>query len=141
MAVNGLRAGAIARGVGVAVAITVPTGVVSQLLPTRSAWAYVTFVVILVGLAVGGYVAGRAGPAMAMTHGAIAGLVTYLAVQGVGVITRLARGEMVTWSSIPFLAMIATGCGVLGGYLADNAERRRTAEGTEEIRTTEEGDA
>jgi len=138
--VNGLRAGAIARGVGAAAVITVPTGVVSQLLPTRSAWAYVTFVVILIGLAVGGYVAGRAGPAMAMTHGAIAGLLTYVAVQGVGVVTRLARGEMVTWSSMPFLAMIATGCGVLGGFLADQGERRRATQATEEIRTTEEGD-
>ncbi len=136
-----LRAGAIARGVGVAALITVPTGIVSQLLPTRSLWAYLTFVVVLVGLVVGGYVAGRAGPAMALTHGAIAGLVTYVAVQGVGVVTRLARGEMVTWSSMPFLAMMATGCGVLGGYLADQSERRRATATTADIRTTEEGDA
>ena len=67
MAVNGLQASAIARGVGAAAVITVPTGVVSQLLPARSAWAFVTFFVILVGLAVGGFVAGRAGPATRAT--------------------------------------------------------------------------
>lgn len=139
MAVNGLQASAIARGVGTAAVITVPTGVVSQLLPARSAWAFVTFFVILVGLAVGGFVAGRAGPAMAMTHGALAGLLTYVAVQGVGVVTRLLRGEMVTWSSMPFLAMLATGCGVLGGYLADQSERRRATSAAADITTTEEG--
>jgi putative membrane protein (TIGR04086 family) len=121
---------AVGRGVVVAAFICVPAGLAQQ--PLRGTnWSFGLFLVIVAGLAAGGFVAGRAGPELALTHGALAGLITYVAVQGVGIGLRLAQGEALTWSSIPLLAILSTGCGVLGGFLADQAERRAGARAAE----------
>lgn len=118
---------AVVRGMAVAAVVAVPVGVASQRLAPGSGWAVVAFAVIVVALVAGGFVAGRAGPRRALTHGALAGLGTYLAIQAVGVTARLIRGDSVTWSAIPFVAMLSTGCGILGGFLAEAVEHRRRA--------------
>lgn len=146
---SAVRWAAVGRGVAMAAIVCVPAGLAQQ--PLRgTGWSFGLFLVIVAGLVAGGYVAGRSGPELALTHGALAGLVTYLAVQAVGIGLRLAQGEALTWSSIPFLAILSTGCGVLGGFLADQAERRaataptdtrRDVRGTRNDRTaTEEGE-
>lgn len=135
-----VRWSAVGHGMVVAAVVAVPAGIVAQLLPTGTGWAFVLFLVIVGALVAGGYVAGRAGPELALTHGALAGAATYLAIQAVGVVARLARGDTVSWASIPFIAMLSTGCGILGGFLADQAARRSSMPAPD-THATEEGDS
>lgn len=115
---DGIDRSAILRGAGVAALVAVPAGIVQNLVGRDSGLALPLFLVILVGLGAGGYAAGRAAPGNLLVHGALAALAVYLVVQAVGVAARLARGEAVSWLSIPFFALFSLSCGMVGGYLA-----------------------
>lgn len=70
----------VARGALVGLAVIVPVTVLRVILDRElddfddSGWIYPLFVLILVGYFVAGWVAGRARPAMALTHGLLAGI-------------------------------------------------------------------
>ena len=115
---NDLDFRAIGKGAGAAAAIAVPAGIVQNLLDRGSSAAFATFLIIMLALCMGGFIAGREAPDRAMTHGGLAALIAYLVVQVLGAISRLARGDTVTWIAIPLIAMLSMSCGVVGGYIA-----------------------
>jgi putative membrane protein (TIGR04086 family) len=118
---------AIAKGAGIAALIAVPAGIAQNLTERGSSLAFALFLVVVLALVAGGYVAGREQPDRALTHGGLAALALYLAVQLLGIVLRVARGDAVTWVSIPLIGLLSASCGVIGGYLAFRRSRRDPA--------------
>jgi putative membrane protein (TIGR04086 family) len=119
----GLDPKAIAIGALVAAVITVP---VSLLAPENrdSTLNLILYVIIIAGLVLGGFAAGRQAPDFALSNGALAPLVMFLVVQGFGVIRNLASGDRVNVFAIIFNALLATSCGAVGGAIANRARSR-----------------
>lgn len=121
---------AVAVGAGVALAICVPAAILAQVLDRAgtvdddSSWLLVLFVVILLGMGVGGYVAAVRRLDAPLTNGAVAALAAYLLVQAIGAVRLLAAGDDVTWAAIPFFALLAAAAGMAGGLVADRRARR-----------------
>lgn len=109
---------AVARGALVAAAVAVPAGIAQNLVGRGSSLSFALFVVTVLGLGAGGYVAAREALDRPLTTGGAAALAVYLAVQAIGVVLRLSRGEDVSWASIPLVALLSLSCGVIGGYVA-----------------------
>jgi hypothetical protein len=116
--VSDLDTTAIARGAGTAAAVALPAAVVQNLVSEGSSLRSLLFLVIAAGFGLGGWVAGRARPARAMTHGGVAAVLGYAGVLVVSIVVRLARGAGVALAGIPLPALIALSCGVIGGYVA-----------------------
>jgi len=127
---NDLDLRAIAKGAGVAAIIAVPAGIAQNLIDRGSSAAFGLFLVVVLALVAGGFVAGREQPDRALTHGGLAALALYAAVQLLGIVLRVARGETVTWVSIPLIALLSASCGVIGGYVAFRRARRADGDGT-----------
>lgn len=121
---------AVAAGAGVALAICVPAALLAQLLDEsdtvddNSSWLIVLFGVILVGMAIGGFVAANLRLDAPLANSAVAALAAYLLVQTIGAVRLLASGEEVTWAAIPFFALLSVSAGMAGGLLADRRARR-----------------
>lgn len=132
-----LNLGAIARGAAVTAVFAVPAGIVQNLIDRESSLSFALFLVVVLALGVGGWVAGREVPDRALTHGGLAALTVYVLVQAFGIVLRLARGETVTWVSIPLVALLAGSCGVIGGYVAfRQAVRNRDTDESETSKET-----
>lgn len=120
---------AVAVGAGVALAICVPAAILAQVLDRAgtidddSSWLLVLFVVILLGMGIGGYVAAVRRLDAPLTNGAVAALSAYLLVQTIGAVRLLAAGDDVTWAAIPFFALLAAAAGMAGGLVADRRAR------------------
>lgn len=121
---------AVVTGAAVALAIAVPAGLLAQALDDtgsvddNSAWLLVLFGVILLGMGIGGYVAAVRRLDAPLTNSAVAALAAYLLVQGIGAVRLLAAGDDVTWTSVPFFALLAAAAGMAGGLVADHRARR-----------------
>jgi putative membrane protein (TIGR04086 family) len=117
-----LNRSALLNGTGIALAIAVPAALVSQALdsgdnPSGAALA-IAFVIVLAAFLFGGLVAGDRAPDAPLTHGALAALLAFALVQGVGTARRAIAGDDINVLAIPFNAMLAGSIGVFGGYLA-----------------------
>jgi putative membrane protein (TIGR04086 family) len=115
---------AIGLGAVVAIAITLPLAVLSQLLSDYgdgggSAVVILFFFLVLAGFVVGGFVAGWRQPAAPLSHGILAALAAYVIVQGIGIVLNLARGDDVDVVRIVFTAGLVAGMGLLGGWIAN----------------------
>lgn len=121
---------AVAVGAGVALAICVPAAILAQVLDQAGtvdddpSWLVVLFVVIVLGMGVGGHVAGLRQLDAPLSNGAVAALAAYLLVQTIGAIRLLASGDTVTWAAIPFFALLASAAGMTGGFVAERRTRR-----------------
>jgi hypothetical protein len=116
---------AVGLGMVVAVGITVPLALVYQLLSdsyTSSLLQAVFLVLILAGLAIGGYLAGTRVPIAPLTHGILAALAAYLLLQVVTLVLLVARNEDLDFNTlvgIMFNAGLAAGVGLFGGWVAN----------------------
>jgi putative membrane protein (TIGR04086 family) len=91
-----------------------------------SPWVPFLFAWIVLAFLVGGLVAARSQPHAPLAHGALAALLAYVLVQGVGVIRHLITNEDVKWVSIAFAALLASSTGTVGGMVANWLRVRRS---------------
>jgi putative membrane protein (TIGR04086 family) len=121
----------IATGALLTIVLAVPPTVVAVLASdddsvAGSSWVPLLFAWIVVAFFVGGFLAARAQPHAPLAHGALAALLAYVLVQGVGVVRHLIAGEDVAWLSIPFNALLASSTGMIGGIAANWWRSRRS---------------
>jgi hypothetical protein len=115
---------AMLRGTVTALVIVLPAGILNQLLvnsgdlePT-SPGAFLFWILILLGGAAGGWATIRLSPAAPLAYPAGAAALSYVIVQAIGVVRRLADGDDISWLAYPFLALFMATCGMLGGLFA-----------------------
>ncbi len=124
-----LHAPAVFAGALVTLAVAVPTALLAQMLDDAgsvdddSPWLVVAFVVILVAMAAGGYLAAVRRPDAPLVNSAFAALGAYLVVQVVGAIRLVATDGDVAWAAIPFFALLSAAAGMTGGLVADHRAR------------------
>ena len=104
---------AVLRGAVVAVVVCLPLALLTDLV-----------VVVLIGFALAGWVAGRAAPQYPYTNGAIAALGGFVVIQGAIVVEHLVDDESIGWGKIVGSALLASGAGMTGGLLAERRARR-----------------
>lgn len=92
-----------------------------------SSWVPALFLWIVVAFFAGGLLAARAQPHAPLAHGALAALLAYVLVQGVGVVRHLLTGDEIAWLAIPFNALLASSTGMVGGIVANWWRARRSA--------------
>jgi putative membrane protein (TIGR04086 family) len=84
------------------------------------------FVILLIGLVLGGFAAGREAPQFAMINGAAAAFAAFVVVELVGVLSYVVRGQLDKLNpfGIVFLAFLSVSCGIVGGAMAAAAHTR-----------------
>ena len=109
------------RGTVTALVVALPAAVFNQLLVASgdieegSPVALFFWVLILFGAAAGGWGVLRLCPDAALAHAAGAGALAYVIVQGIGIVSRLWRGESLSWVAYPLLALLMATAAMLGG--------------------------
>jgi len=136
-------------GLGILVAVSVISALLDHYLDDfdNSGWLYPLFVGVLVGYAVGGYVAGRAAPDGALTNGTLAGLGAFVLWVPVRIAIWVVRDEnkgLFTGHSAVLRPgqlfghiVIASALGMFGGWLgARVVARAKCASGASDSRST-----
>ncbi len=111
---------AVASGAALALAVAVPTIVVSSLvgIDSESNMVFVAFLIYLAGQALGGWQAARRQPDAPLSNGAMAALAAYVAIGLVASIIRVGRGEGLDPESLILNAFLAASAGIFGGLVA-----------------------
>ena len=124
---------AVLRGAGVGAVLIVPAAILSRVVAGDDtadgtpALVFVFFFVILAGFVLAGWSAGTQ-PAAERTpvqHGTAAAVLTYVVVQGVGIVFVVASGDSPRFGSIVANLLLAATCGAVGGLVATRAINRR----------------
>jgi putative membrane protein (TIGR04086 family) len=121
---------AVVAGAIVALVFAVPAGVSSAIVVDNdsSDAVFVFYIVIIVGVLAGGFVAGSKRPDAPLTHGAVAGALAYAIAQILTLIVKVARGsELHSPSVYVFDLLLMASIGVVGGYLAERRNTRSVA--------------
>ena len=111
---------AVLAGAVVCVLIATPAAVVQSVLADddagtdQSAWVFLALAAIVVAYLVGGAVAGGRVPDAPFINGAAATLAAFVAIQAVGAVVRLVRGNGLSPVAIVFNALLAASIGALG---------------------------
>jgi predicted permease len=120
---------ALAVGAAAGLAIALPAALLAQVADATSsgddppAVVLPLFLVTLTGLGVAGFVAASKRPDAPLRHGSLAALAAFVLVQGLGIARNLVAGNDVSIAAALFNATVATGLGVLGGYVAERRSR------------------
>jgi len=111
---------AVGAGAALALAVAVPTIVVSSLvgIDSESNLVFVAFLIYLAGQALGGWQAARRQPDAPLSNGAMAALVAYVGIGLVASIIRVGRGESLDPESLILNAFLAASAGIFGGMVA-----------------------
>lgn len=111
---------AVAAGLVVALAIAVPTIVISSVLGvgTRSNMVFVPFLIYLVGLGIGGWWAARRQPDAPLSNGAVTAIAAYALIAVVASVIRAVSGRPLDAVSLVFNAFLAASAGIFGGLVA-----------------------
>jgi len=111
---------AVAVGAALALAVAVPTIVVSSLVgvDSESNLVFVLYLVYLAGQTVGGWMAARRQPDAPLSNGAMAALVAYAVLIGAASIIRVVRGDSLNTVSLVVNTFLAVSAGILGGLIA-----------------------
>jgi hypothetical protein len=121
-----LTAGAVALGVSLAslVAYAVVDAIVS--FGTDSNWPFAFYVVILLGMALGGGIAGRARPDAPLAHGSLAALGTMGVIAVISVLIDVALGNDIVDNVIKLVAQIPVPVAVaaFSAYIASRSAPR-----------------
>lgn len=125
-----LHGPAIGLGALVTLAVAVPAALVGQTLDESgivdddSMWVLPVFLVVLVAMVVGGYVAASRRPDAPLLNSAGAALVGYVIVQSVAIVRLVAQDEEILWAAIPFFALLTAAAGMTGGLIAEHRARK-----------------
>jgi putative membrane protein (TIGR04086 family) len=117
-----VRAGAIA-----ALVFAIPAGVISAIVVDNdsSNGVFAFYVVIIVGMLAGGFVAGSKRPDAPLTHGAVAAAVAYVVSQVVTLAAKAARGSDLRSPAVyVFNLLLMASIGVVGGFIAERRNPR-----------------
>ena len=112
---------AIGIGAVVAGAVALPAALVAQVVvdDAESNLSFPFFALVLFGFAAGGFAAARHAPDAPFSNGAIAALVAFLVIQGIGAIRRAIVDDPVGVTSVLFNMLLAFSAGMLGAVVAD----------------------
>lgn len=116
-----LDARAVGVGAVVAGAVALPAALVAQVVvqDAESNFSIVFFALVLVGFAAGGFAAARHAPDAPFSNGAVAALLAFVVIQGIGAIRLAIVDDPVTLSSVLFTLLLAFSSGMLGAVVAD----------------------
>jgi hypothetical protein len=111
---------AVATGAAVALAVAVPTIVISSLagIDAESNMVFVAFLVYLVGEGLGGWRAATLEPDAPLSNGAAAAVAAYALIGVVASIIRASRGDSLDPESLILNAFLAASAGIFGGLVA-----------------------
>ncbi len=114
---------AVIRGAIAAGFIAGPTAVVMLVVGNQrelsgSSLVLLFFGIILMGFAYGGFIAGRPIESTPLMHAALAALLCYAVIQGLGIIRRGIAGEEIGWIGVFARALLASTFGMVGGFWA-----------------------
>ena len=118
------------RGAVTALVVALPVAVFNQLLvrggdvEEGSPVTLFFWLLILFGAAAGGWGVLRLCPEAPLSHAAGAGAIAYVVVQGIGVVSRLMRGEQLSWIAFPLLALLMATASMLGGMFGRRWNRQ-----------------
>ena len=122
---------ALKEGALVAAVVAVPAGVVGRVLsdrPDQPDWLWVLVVVVLAGLVSGAAVAAsRQDRGFPLTHGVVTAVGVFVAVQTVGILIRLLRGDPISWSRVTSSLLLSLMAGMAGGLLGSALLSQRAA--------------
>jgi hypothetical protein len=115
-----LDGGLVLRGAGYALCWLVPAAALNYLAAQSDSvvFVFLTFLLVLLGFAFGGYAVARNPTDTPLQHAAAAALLAYAVVQGVGVVISLVGDDEISVLGIVFTAMLAICTGMLGAVLA-----------------------
>jgi putative membrane protein (TIGR04086 family) len=119
----------VARGAATGLIIAMPAAFVNGLLadqtPKPKGSIAFTFMLVIVGFFVAGWLAGREAHTARAKHGALAALVAFLPVELVSVLGRLDRGTPVSVGQIIIVGLLAACAGTVGAQLAARQPPKR----------------
>jgi hypothetical protein len=122
---------ALREGALVAAVVAVPAGVVGRVLsdrPDQPDWLWLLVVVVLAGLVAGAAVAAsRQDRGFPLTHGVVTAVGVFVAVQTVGILIRLLRGDSISWSRVTSSLLLSLMAGMAGGLLGSAFLSQRAA--------------
>jgi len=117
---------AVLLGAGVAGGFAVLVALTLRLVSESSNLGFGVFALIMVGMAVGGYLSARPQTDLAFTAGAVAAFAGSLVAQALSLLVQLARGTDLPSGYLVgalFTLLISTSFGVIGGYVALRRDR------------------
>lgn len=125
-----IDAAAIARGATLAGLIAAPTALAMIAIADSrdgdsSSVVFLFLGIILIGFALGGYRAARDIVETPLTHSALAALLAYSLIQGVGIARRTISGNDISWLALVFNGLLASSFGMVGGFFAQLRNNRR----------------
>lgn len=112
------------RGTVTALVVALPCAVLNEILQSggdtsdASAASLLFNALILFGAAAGGWATLRLSPEAHLSHAAGSGALTYLIVQGIGILSRSFRGEEISWIAYPLLLLLMATVAMFGGMFA-----------------------
>lgn len=108
----------LARGAATGLLIALPAAFANSVLadqtPKPRGAINLSFLLVFVGFALAGWLAGREAPGQLAKHGALAALVAFVPVEVIAVLGRLDRGVGISVFSIVFVGLLAACMGTLG---------------------------
>jgi putative membrane protein (TIGR04086 family) len=126
VAVTNVERESVLKGMAVAIVICLPLALIADAISNEdnpSRWTIPLYFGVLVGFAIGGFVAARSAHDYPYTNGAVAALGAYVVIQGVGIIVRLAGDDPVHYVGVVFNALLAYGSGLTGGVAGARGNR------------------
>jgi putative membrane protein (TIGR04086 family) len=118
---------AVVAGAIAALVLAVPAGVISAIVVSDDSGngVFVFYVVIIVAMLLGGFVAGSKRPDAPLTHGALAAAVAYAIAQTITVVVKLFDGTDVRSPAVyVFNLLLMASIGVVGGFIAERRNAR-----------------
>jgi predicted permease len=123
------------RGALTALVVALPVALFNQVLVSSgdiegdSPAVLLFWVLIFFGAAAGGWGVIRLCPQAALARAAASGAIAYVVVQTIGIVTRTIRGEALSWTAFPLLALMMATAATLGGMFG----RRWNVTGAENL--------